>query len=180
MPCRDYGIPTSVGSQSGTEKSCGCTPNAPSEPSGDAWPPTRIASKVLEVGGYCRESQQTPNRLRPSLPANGLVDSAKRLEVVPRSSANQSRVLYSALVLVLLLEHNLGVEQPHSMRQDSGCGFHDGQKNAPSVEGYRSAWGLVTDRVSGVQVRVSEESGRLLPSLGCRSRLTSGGTSIVG
>lgn len=43
----------------------------------------------------------------PFLPADGLVNCTKRLEVIPRPSTDQSRVPRSALVLVLLLEHHL-------------------------------------------------------------------------
>lgn len=57
---------------------------------------------------YCTDSEDIFETFRiPFLPADGLVDRAKRLEVVPRPSIDQPRVPRSSLVLVLLLEDHL-------------------------------------------------------------------------
>ena len=54
----------------------------------------------MQFSNYVRQE-------RLFLPPDGLINGTKRLEVVPRPSANESRVLHFPLVLVLLLENHL-------------------------------------------------------------------------
>lgn len=70
----------------------------------------RFRLQVQRRGGVITPSQNLfsgPYRVAPSLPADGLVDRAKRLEAVPRPPAHEPRVPCPALVLILLLEHHL-------------------------------------------------------------------------
>lgn len=61
---------------------------------------TQKSTSYMQFSNYVRQE-------RLFLPPDGLINGTKRLEVVPRPSANESRVLHFPLVLVLLLENHL-------------------------------------------------------------------------